>query len=109
MRQMSWCKPAGCAEETTEVVPPRGSSGCHHRVMMTVSAATGTTVHAGFHLNPAESLVSLVVSVICVVACVMIAGRKGRSQVLWGILGFFFSIITLIVIALLPASRSNAR
>ncbi|MGH9095657.1 MAG: hypothetical protein ACRDXE_10895 [Acidimicrobiales bacterium] len=27
---------------------------------------------------------------------------EGRSQPLWGILGFFFSIITLIVVLIIP-------
>ena len=31
-----------------------------------------------------------------------IAGRKGHSAVLWGILGFFFTIITLIIVLVLP-------
>lgn len=35
-----------------------------------------------------------------------IARRKGRSPFIWGLLAFFFSIITLIVIALMPSRRS---
>jgi ABC-type antimicrobial peptide transport system permease subunit len=34
-----------------------------------------------------------------------VAGRKGRSPLLWGILGFFFSLITLIIVLLLPRRR----
>ena len=32
----------------------------------------------------------------------VIASNKGRGKVLWGILGFLFTIIALIVIAILP-------
>lgn len=39
-----------------------------------------------------------------------IAKRKGRHAVGWLILGFFFSIITLIVLLLMPSKRTtNAR
>lgn len=34
--------------------------------------------------------------------CYLIGDRKGRNPVLWGALGFFFSLISLIVIAVLP-------
>jgi hypothetical protein len=36
-----------------------------------------------------------------------IAKRKGRHAVGWLILGFFFSLLTLIVIALLPSKRTT--
>jgi hypothetical protein len=34
--------------------------------------------------------------------CASIARGKGHSGVLWGILGFFFSCVTLVVVLLLP-------
>jgi hypothetical protein len=40
--------------------------------------------------------------IVLVCVCVYIARTKGRGPVLWGILGFFFSLITLIVLLLLP-------
>jgi hypothetical protein len=36
------------------------------------------------------------------VSCAVIAGAKGRSAVLFGILGLFFSLITLIVVIVIP-------
>ena len=36
------------------------------------------------------------------------ASRKGRSAFLWGVLAFFFSLIALIVILLMPSKRMNA-
>jgi membrane associated rhomboid family serine protease len=47
-------------------------------------------------------ILSFVVSVVLAYVCARIAVSKGRSGVLFGILGFFFSIITLIVIIILP-------
>ena len=34
-----------------------------------------------------------------------IARRKGRSPFLWGVLAFFFSLIALILVALMPSKR----
>jgi hypothetical protein len=43
-----------------------------------------------------------VIAVLCAWLCAWIAGNKGYSPVLFGILGFFFFLITLIVILVLP-------
>ena len=51
-------------------------------------------------------ILSIAVTVICMIASYMIASNKGRSPILWTILAFFFSIITLIIIAVLPAKRA---
>ena len=37
-----------------------------------------------------------------------IAKRKGRHALLWLIFGFFFSLIALIIVALLPSKRTTA-
>ena len=37
----------------------------------------------------------------------MIAGVKGRNPFGWGILGLFFSILTLIVIVIIPTKKKN--
>ena len=39
---------------------------------------------------------------LCAWLCAWLAGNKGYSPVLFGILGFFFFLITLIVILVLP-------
>lgn len=47
-------------------------------------------------------LVSLIVALLVAWLCARIAGSKGYSPVLFGILGFFFWLITLIVVLVLP-------
>jgi membrane associated rhomboid family serine protease len=47
-------------------------------------------------------LISLVIAVLCAWLCAWLAGNKGYSPVLFGILGFFFFLITLIVVLVLP-------
>ena len=47
-------------------------------------------------------LISLVIGVLCAWLCASLAGKKGYSPVLFGILGFFFFLITLIVVLVLP-------
>ena len=43
------------------------------------------------------------------VAAGWIAWRKGRSVVGWGILGLIFSVIAIVVVALLPARNGRSR
>jgi peptidoglycan/LPS O-acetylase OafA/YrhL len=47
----------------------------------------------------------LVIGIVFGVACALIANAKGRSPVLWGILGFLFGLIPLIVIAVLKKKQ----
>jgi hypothetical protein len=47
----------------------------------------------------------LVMWVACGIGGAMIAGSKGRNAAAWGILGFLFGLIGLVVIALLPAKK----
>ncbi|MFA5123892.1 hypothetical protein [Zavarzinia sp.] len=54
-------------------------------------------------------IIGLVITVVCMIASYYIAVNKGRSPVLWVILAFFFSIITLIIIAVLPAKHTASR
>jgi hypothetical protein len=54
-------------------------------------------------------IISVIVSLVFAFACSAIAGSKGRGRVLWGILGFFLSLITLIVVLIMPKKhRSSA-
>lgn len=48
---------------------------------------------------------SLLVGVICAFACYKVAASKNRSQGWWGLWGFLFSVIALIIVALLPSKR----
>jgi uncharacterized BrkB/YihY/UPF0761 family membrane protein len=53
------------------------------------------------------SLISFALWIVIMVWIYNIAKRKGRHAVGWLILGFFFSIITLIVILLLPSKTTT--
>jgi hypothetical protein len=44
-------------------------------------------------------------SIIAAIICAVIAGMKGRSALGWGILGLFFSILTLIVVVIIPSKK----
>ena len=44
----------------------------------------------------------LIINIICAVICGLIASSKGRNVIAWVALGFFFSIISLIIVACLP-------
>jgi hypothetical protein len=73
--------------------------------------ATGTHIEAlaGSGFNTQTRLGGLVIAVIIGVICGMIAGRKGRRPALWGILGFLFTIITLIVVLIVPSKHNTPR
>ena len=62
---------------------------------------------AGFILSGIKGIFVLIGSIIAAILCAIIAASKGRSAVLFGILGLFFSILTLIVVIVLP-SKKNA-
>ena len=51
-------------------------------------------------------IISLVFALLFAWLCARIAGGKGHSPVLFGILGFFFTLITLIVVLVLPRKRT---
>jgi hypothetical protein len=52
-----------------------------------------------------QFLIYLIIDVLFAVACAYIAKGKGRSMVLWAILGFLFPLIALIIVAVLPRSK----
>lgn len=56
---------------------------------------------AGFILSGIKGIFVLIAAVICA----LIAKSKGYSVILFAVLGFFFSIITLIVILVIPRKR----
>lgn len=56
--------------------------------------------------SPLGALVGFIVWLAILIGTVYMARNKGRSPVLWGILAFFFSLIALIIVAVLP-SRSG--
>jgi hypothetical protein len=61
---------------------------------------------AGFILRGIKGIFALIGGLIAAIICGLIAAAKGRSAIGWGILGFFFSIITLIVVIVIPSKKS---
>lgn len=60
---------------------------------------------AGFILRGIKGIFVLIGSVIAAIICAAVAAAKGRSALLFGILGLFFSILTLIIVLVLPSKR----
>jgi uncharacterized membrane protein len=58
-----------------------------------------SAAHAG---GLSSAIVSFVLAAAVAYACGAIAQRKGRNRIIWFLLGWLFSLITLIVIAVLP-------
>jgi hypothetical protein len=50
-------------------------------------------------------LISLAVAVVAAALSYRVAEARGRSGVLWGILGFLFPVVALVVVFLLPEGR----
>ncbi|KAA0110555.1 deoxyribodipyrimidine photolyase [Mycolicibacterium sp. P1-5] len=71
-----------------------------------VLAASDNIEAAGFILRGIKGIFVAIGSIIAAVICAVIAGIKGRNPFGWGILGLFFSIITLIVIIVIPSKKS---
>lgn len=51
------------------------------------------------------SIIGFVIAIVIGYACSRIAASKGRGSGLWFVLGFFFTLISLIVILILPSKR----
>ena len=67
-----------------------------------VAAHAQQVVAAGFILSGIKGIFILIGGIIAAVICAVVAKSKGYSALLFGILGFFFSIITLIVVLVIP-------
>ncbi|TDO08258.1 hypothetical protein EV580_5830 [Mycobacterium sp. BK086] len=71
-----------------------------------VLAASENIEAAGFILRGIKGIFVAIGSIIAAVICAVIAGMKGRNPFGWGILGLFFSILTLIVVIVIPSKKS---
>ncbi len=71
-----------------------------------VLAAQENPQAAGFILKGIKGIFVAIGSVIAAIVCAIIAGMKGRNPFGWGILGLFFSILTLVVIIVIPSKKS---
>ena len=60
--------------------------------------------------NTTASLVGAVIGFVIWIGIIFwtasIARKKGRAAGLWGVLAFFFSLIPLIIVAILPRKRA---
>lgn len=54
-----------------------------------------------------ELLIGIIIALIFGAACGTIASNKGRRAVLWFILGFIGTIISLVIVLILPTKRER--
>ncbi len=57
---------------------------------------------SGFIVSGIKGIFTLIGAILGAIICGFLAAYKGRSVLIWAILGFFFSIITFIVLLILP-------
>lgn len=62
---------------------------------------------AHFVLRGIKAVFVFIGSIIAAILCAIIAKAKGRSAILFGVLGLFFSILTLIVVLVIPSRRNQ--
>ncbi len=67
--------------------------------------ASSDPVAAGLILRGIKGIFVAIGSVLAAVICAIIAATKGRNPLGWGILGLFFSIVTLIVVIVIPSKK----
>ena len=70
-----------------------------------VLAAQDNPQAAGLILRGIKGIFVAIGSIIAAIVCAVIAGMKGRNPFGWGLLGLFFSILTLIVIIVIPSKK----
>jgi Na+/melibiose symporter-like transporter len=70
-----------------------------------VLAAQSQPEAAGLILRGIKGIFVAIGSIIAAVVCGIIAATKGRNPLGWGILGLFFSILTLIVVIIIPSKK----
>lgn len=67
--------------------------------------ASSDPLAAGLILGGIKGIFVAVGSLIAAIVCGLIAAMKGRNPLGWGILGLFFSILTLIVVIVVPSKK----
>jgi hypothetical protein len=70
-----------------------------------VLAAQSQPEAAGLILRGIKGIFVAIGSIIAAIVCGIIAATKGRNPLGWGILGLFFSILTLIVVIIIPSKK----
>jgi hypothetical protein len=71
-----------------------------------VLAAQDNPQATGLILKGIKGILVAIGSIIAAIICAVVAGMKGRNPFGWGILGLFFSILTLIVVIVIPSKKS---
>jgi Na+/melibiose symporter-like transporter len=70
-----------------------------------VLAAQSQPEATGLILRGIKGIFVAIGSFIAAIVCGVIAAMKGRNPLGWGILGLFFSILTLIVVIIVPSKK----
>ena len=70
-----------------------------------VLAAQSQPEAAGFILRGIKGIFVAIGSIIAAIVCAAVAATKGRNPLGWGILGLIFSILTLIVVIIIPSKK----
>ncbi|WP_240563151.1 hypothetical protein [Mycobacterium sp. IS-1264] len=81
--------------------PPSERPHMLHSVIL----ASSDPVAAGMILRGIKGIFVAIGSIIAAFVCAIIAATKGRNPLGWGILGLFFSILTLIVVIVIPSKK----
>jgi hypothetical protein len=76
-----------------------------HDMLHSVVLASSDPLAAGLILRGIKGIFVAIGSVLAAVVCAIIAATKGRNPLGWGILGLFFSIVTLIVVIVIPSKK----
>jgi hypothetical protein len=74
-------------------------------MLHSVLLASSDPLAAGLILRGIKGIFVAIGSVLAAVVCAVIAATKGRNPLGWGILGLFFSILTLIVVIVIPSKK----
>ncbi|OBH52424.1 deoxyribodipyrimidine photolyase [Mycobacterium sp. E2479] len=75
-------------------------------MLHSVILASSDPVAAGLILRGIKGIFVAIGSIIAAIICGVIAMMKGRNPFGWGLLGLFFSILTLIVVIIIPSKKS---
>jgi len=68
-------------------------------------AAQSQPEAAGFILRGIKGIFVAIGSIAAAILCAVIAATKHRNPLGWGILGLFFSILTLVAVAIIPSKK----
>jgi Na+/melibiose symporter-like transporter len=74
-------------------------------MLHSVILASSDPLAAGLILQGIKGIFVAIGSVIAAIVCGIIASMEGRNPLGWGILGLFFSILTLIVVLIIPSKK----